>query len=98
MLHKQKADAEIALTSCRQELSVLRLHHKHQQVQGRLLSFVWLQCMKNPQLTFTVHAVVALQEVAEQSSKQLHDILSTLQRGVADGLTVLSSARQGGAA
>jgi hypothetical protein len=54
--------------------------------------------MKNPQLTFTVHAVVALQEVAEQSSKQLHDILSTLQRGVADGLTVLSSARQGGAA
>ena len=46
---------------------------------------------------FLVNCCVAKQEVAEQSSKQLHDILSTLQRGVADGMTVLSCARQGSA-
>ena len=69
-MHKQKADAELALTSCRQELSVLQLQHKHQTGAWSLLMSIAWQLMHEESEDDTHRYVPCLhQEMTEQSSK-----------------------------
>ena len=96
-LNKRRADAEIAVGTCRQQLSTLQLAHKHLEVR-ETASLTGL-CVERMWIVMGVELSMSelLQERAEQITKQLQSVFSTLQRGVADGLTVLGSTRHANA-